>query len=216
MKNNTTPEMAAKVIKTLLKQNDLKLLDLAKQLGESPSKLSLAIRCTNGVTPKSIEMRKKIAKFFDLDPYEVWDAVFLTPKERKKGVTRKLKRRFEYSEKEWSELLPNDKVRSILAEFDMTIRDLSSILEIPYSSVTAAIYGNYNSPAREQIAEYLKMPVELLWPDLHHIPPEKVNLEALLRKRPDLRTLYGFGNMRQPFDPRPDGWASPVTNHGHT
>ena len=197
--------MAAEVIKSLLKQNGLKLIDLANQLGESPAKLSLAIRCTNGITPTSIEMRKKIAKFFYLDPYKVWDAVFLTPKERKKGVKRKLKRRIECSEEEWSKLLPNDKVRSILAESNLTLRDLSSILEMPYSSMTWAIYGNYNSPARKKIAEYLKMPVELLWPDLHHIPKEKVKLEALLKKRSDLRTLYGFGDMRQPFDPRPVG-----------
>ncbi len=206
MKNNTTPKMPAEeVIKAMLKLNGLKLRDLAEHLGENPSRLSVAIRCTNGVGPRPIERRKKIAKFFDLDPYEVWDASLLTSKEKPKSGNWSVRRRIEYSEKAWTELPPKDKVRSILAEHNMTMRDLSSNLEIPYSTMTGAIYGNYNSSAREKIAEYLKIPVDLLWPDLHHIPTEKVKLKALLKKRPDLRALHGFGDMRLPFDPKPVG-----------
>ncbi|WP_299749938.1 hypothetical protein [uncultured Tateyamaria sp.] len=206
MTKKSTPKMPAEdVIKAKLKQNGIKLLHLAEQLGENPSKLSLAIRCTNGVGPKPIERRKKIAKCFELDPYDVWDASWLTPNKKKKGGNQRVKRRIEYSEGDWSELSPKDKVRSVLAEYDMTMRDLSKILEIPYSTLTAAVYGNDNVSVRKKIAEYLAMPVELLWPDLHHEPKEKVNLEALLKERPDLRKLYGFGDMRVPFDPRPGG-----------
>lgn len=204
MKNNTTPEVPADVIKNLLRQDGLKLRDLAEELGESASKLSVAIRCTSGVGPKPIELRKKIAKFFDLDPYEIWDASFLTPKKKEKGGNKSVKRRIEYTEEEWTDLAPKDKVRSILVEFDMTMQDLSSILKIPYSTMTAAVYGNYNSAAREKIAEYLKTPAENLWPELHDKTPSKVNLTTLLKKRPDLRTLHGFGNMRLPFDPQPE------------
>ncbi|MFG5384457.1 hypothetical protein [Yoonia sp. R2-816] len=200
----TAPELPAHaIIKNALRQNGLKLFEVAENLGESPSKVSLAIHCTSGVGPKPIETRKKIARFLGLDPYEVWDASFLTPKPRQKGGNRKVKRRMEYTKDDWAALVPKDKVRSILAEFDTTVQDLSSILDIPYSTLTSAIYGNFNSDARLKIAEHLAVAPEKIWPELHSTPVSSVDFEAQLRLRPDLRKMYGFGDMRVPFSPQP-------------
>ena len=203
MKTTAPNQPAHVIIKNALRQNGLKLRELAEKLGEPPSKVSLAIRGTSGVGAKPIEIRMKIAEFLGLDPYEVWDAPFLTPKPRQKGGNRKVKRRMEYEKEDWEALAPKDKVRSVLAEFDMTVRDLSSILDIPYSTLTSAVYGNFNSDARLKIAEHLAIPAETIWPELHSPPVSNDDFEAQLQLRPDLRKMHGFGDMRTPFNPLP-------------
>lgn len=200
----TAPEQPAHlIIKNALRQNGQKLMEVAKKLGEPPSKVSLAIRGTSGVGAKPIEIRKKVAEFLGLDPYEVWDASFLTPKPRQKGGNRRVKRRMEYAKDDWAALAPKDKVRSILSEYDMTFQDLSSVLDTPYSTLTSAIYGNFNTGVRLKVAEYLGVSAETIWPELHSTPAKSVDFEAQLRLRPDLRKMHGFGDMRVPFNPIP-------------
>ncbi len=195
----------SEVIRAALKQHGLTLRALGEQLGERPEKLSVAVKCTNGVGPKAIELRKKVAEVLGLDPYEVWDPVFMTPKIRQKGGYSKLKRRMEMSEDEFEALSPKDKVRSILADFDTNVRELAELLDIPYSTLTSAIYGNFNDDARKRVAEYLRVPPEDIWPDLYarYDLKLKVPFKELLSKNPDLKTLHGFGDFTKPFDADP-------------
>ena len=65
------------------------------------------------------------------------------------------------------------------------------------------IYGNSDNQAREHIAEYLKVPPEEIWPDLHLKLEPKVPLEELFSKNPDLQALPGFGGFTKPFDADP-------------
>lgn len=181
-----------------LKEGNLNFSRAAQLIGERPDKVSVAVRCTNGSGKRSIEIRNKIAELIGMDPLEIWDPSMMSP-------TRKpAQKRHGYSkavpidkltEEEWKTMEPRERVRSLLTMEGMTVRDLAQTIDVPYSSLTGAIYGNHNIAMRRRVAEYLNIDPSKVWPNLDNFAQPRIEVEDAIKQKPGLKTFFGFGDM---------------------
>ena len=185
------------IIRAAMEARGLTYQQIAVEIGEkNQEKLSVAVRGSSGRGRQSVELRRKVAEFLSLDPAEVWDEVYLQVRSRKgTGGYSKVKRSFQWTPEEWAAITPSERLRSILADMDMTLVSLAKVLKVHYSSLTNAVYGEENEALRARIAEFIERPAEEIWPDLHRKPQSGVPLRKAMAGNPGLKLFLGFGNM---------------------
>lgn len=188
------------IVRAVMKQRGVTYRELAVRIGEpNTEKLSVAVRCTSGFGPKTIELRRRIAEALDLIPEDVWEKAHLEPRPTKDTIGySKVVGRSRLTEEEWKGLRSSEKIRSILSDMDMTFRTYAEFLKVPYSSMTNAVYGNSNNEMRRRIADDLKVSVEEIWPELYTLVKNKVPLAEALSSEggAGLRAFFGFGDLR--------------------
>ena len=206
MPSNPKFTLPHEIVREAMKRQDLTLRLIATRLGERPDKLSIAVRGTSGVSRRSIELRHKVAELLSLDPYKVWDKDMMTVRSptannKKKKVTPVS----ELSEEQWNVMSGRERVRAMLTERKMTLRSLGEKLDnMPFSTVTKAIYGYPYEEARKKIAAFFMKEPHEIWPDLYSAqlaeddPPRPESVDDL---SPGLKTFLGFGNMNVRFSP---------------
>lgn len=189
---------AHSIVRAVMKQRGITYRELAARIGEpNTEKLSVAVRCTSGFGRKTIELRKRIAEELDLIPEDVWEKAHLELRPTRHTIGySKVVGRSRLKEEEWKGLRSSEKIRSILADMDMTFRSFAEYLKVPYSSMTNAVYGNSNNAMRRRIADDLKINVEEIWPELYTTLEKKVPLAALSDEEGSgLKAFLGFGAM---------------------
>jgi lambda repressor-like predicted transcriptional regulator len=204
-----TPNLKSghEIIRAAMEARGLTYQQIATDIGEkNQEKLSVAVRGSSGRGRKSIELRRKIAEYLSLDPADVWDKVYLEVRPIK-GRTgyKKVKRTFQWTPEEWAAITPSERLRSILADMDMTLVTLAKVLKVPYTSLTNAVYGEENEALRARIAEFIERPAEDIWPEIYHKQESGVQLRKALAGNAGLKLFLGFGNMTGSGDAR--GWG---------
>lgn len=183
-----------------MRKQDLTYNEIASMIDERADKLASAVRCSTGVPPKAIKLREKIAVFLGLDPSDVWDSVFMTPRCRRSPRKMKTGRAIsdrKRAEDHWASSTPSERVRSLLRGKEMQMDALAEALGLHYKTMTKAIYGlTVSDSTRHRIAEFLEEDPARIWPDLY--------VKASAKDRPlsesDLETpwlarLIGLGDM---------------------
>ena len=190
-------QSANEIIRTAMRERGLTYKDVADQLGEKyPDKLAVAVRCSSGLGRRSIELRKRIAELLSLKPDDVWDEVHLTIRARKPTAGfSKAKFSWQWTDEEWATIPSRERIRSLLADIDLKLTDVAKILNIPYGTLTNAIYGKSTDDVRRRVAEVVERPIEMIWPDIYNQPASKVSLRKAIAVNPGLTMFLGFGDM---------------------
>lgn len=185
-------------IKETLASFGMNMIDLSSQVGASPNQVSIAIRCAGGVGPGAVELRKKIAETLQLDASQVWDEQFMTvPETMERNGYAPVKPKSELTDEEWGELSPSERVRALLVEHSMTIKDLAEEMEISYRKLTNSIYGKTASnDVRRKVARSLEIEPWKIWPE-HFVDPEDDitgSINDRLKDDPEaMASFLGFG-----------------------
>lgn len=199
MAPNSPGKPAAEIIREAMKAKQIDQREMAERIGERADKLSIAIRCSSGSGPRSIEIRRKIAAFLALNPEEIWEEVYLTPRKvaPSQGVKLTVKRASDVSEDEWTQMDPAKRVRSLLRELNIDLATLAEALDVSYRVLTNNIYGaTVNNVLRPKIAEFLGVSPSRIWDDLY-VPEgarDKRPLGQALRDDKGLKAFHGFGD----------------------
>lgn len=206
MEKNDKLKQPHEIIREAMKQKRLNFETIAQLIGEPRTdKLSVAVRCTSGVGPRSIEIRKKIAHALNLDPEKVWDPVYLQVRPRGAGGGTRVKPAYAISKKEWAEMAPSARVRALLRMNDMKLHDLAEILGISYRILTNHIYGTTaNHEIRLKVAEMFKRDPSEIWDELYTKGEVKASktLEEVLEEDPNHSVFFGLGDHTKPFKPK--------------
>ncbi|RWR30435.1 hypothetical protein D2T29_12240 [Sinirhodobacter populi] len=200
MSSNDHTRSAQAMIKDALKSRGLTYQQLAERIGEPADKLPVAVRCSSGVGARSIEIRRKVAIALGLKPEDVWNKAYLTPRI---GGARSGKEVIPpastFSSAEWKALQPRERVRAKLADLGSDLKAMAAEIGMSYSTMTNAIYQENrakNSERRAIIAEFLKCEPNDIWPDdSGQSPQDYASLDDVIKERPELMPLFGFGDM---------------------
>lgn len=190
-------------IREAMKKQGVDYAAIAQRIGEPRvDKLSVAVRCTTGVGPRAIEIRKKIAHALNLDPEKVWDKVYLQERPREAGGYSKAKPANLISADEWAEMQPSARVRSLLRQHDMTIQQLAEMFNVTYRVMTNNIYGaTVSHEIRKEVAKLLEREPAEIWDNLYGKLADdntKKSLDEVLSEDPDFQTFLGFGDLTKP------------------
>lgn len=199
MTSKPTAEQSHNLIRQIMREQGATYPSLAKDLDFRHEKLASAVKCSTGVTPATIKMRKKVAVALGLDPYEVWSPEYLEYSGRKTYETgpyavpsaSKLK------PAAWEKLPPRMRVRALCKDKGFDLGYLQEKFGVTYRVLTAAIYGTKTADAlRQKIADEVETPIEEIWPDIYS--PKVVPAEAVaqtVESCSDMDAFYGFGNI---------------------
>lgn len=199
MTSKPTAEQSHSLIRQIMKEQGATFPSLAKDLNFRHEKLASAVKCSTGVTPSTINMRKGVATALGLDPAEVWSPEYLEYSGRKTYETgpyavpsaSKLK------PAAWEKLPPRMRVRALCKDKGIDLGVLQEKFGVTYRVLTAAIYGTKTADAlRQKIADELGRPIEDIWPDIYC--PKVVPVEIVaqtVEARSEMDAFYGFGNI---------------------
>lgn len=198
-----TQNPAYMIIREAMRNEGVTYADLAKRIGERKEKLSMAVRCSNGVGPRAIAIRRKIAKALMLDPKKVWDAIYLRerPPASKRGF-RPVKPFSEATGAEWEAMSPRERIRSLLADQESDLTSLAKSMDINYRVLTNSLYRDTVSDDRkEAIAQYLGCRTSDIWnmSFIDHNSQNTKSLEAVLAANPTMTMFFGFGCLKRTF-----------------
>lgn len=199
MSSKHSLEDSIRIIREAMEQRGLSYQKIGDEIDEPANKLSVAVRCSSGSTQRAIERRVRVAEALGLDPYQVWDEVYLTRIERirEKGYKYGVKPFSKLSEGEWDELPPRMRVRALLKEHKLSLQDLAARVGVTYRQLTAAIYGHKEADdIRKKISEELHHPHSDLWPDIYGSKKdERQPLVERAANSSDMDKFFGFGDL---------------------
>jgi len=182
-----------------MKRQNLDYAGIAERIGEKRTdKLSVAVRCTNGVGRRAIEIRIKIAAALGLDPEQVWDKIYLQQRPRGHAGYSKVQPANTISENDWRKMAPSARVRALLVENELNIQQLSEMYGVTYRVMTNNIYGNTAShDLRLKIAKQFNRAPEDIWDNIYGSEDPRKNgpISKALAKQPQLAAFLGFGDL---------------------
>lgn len=199
MTSKPSIEESRKAIIDAMKSQGYNFTLLAKKMNVRGEKLAAAVKCTTGITPTTIELRKKAAETLGLDPYKVWNQEYLSYTRKRPTGDRsiKVKPADQLTEEEWDKLPPRMRVRALCQSKGITLKDLEKQLGVTYRMLTSAIYGAKEGYSlRKRISRALHHPMSEIWPDLHK-PQPKAPAPSIQRasNSEEMDTFYGFGDL---------------------
>lgn len=193
------------IIREAMKREGIDYATIAQRIGEARvDKLSVAVRCTTGVGPRAIEIRKKVAHALNLDPEKVWDKIYLQERTREASGYSKAKPADLISGEEWAAMTPSARVRSLLRQHDMTIQHLAEMYGVTYRVMTNNIYGaTVNHEIRKDVAKQFGRDPAEIWDNLYGKTAEvsEQSLSEVLAENPNFETFLGFGDLTKHASP---------------
>lgn len=140
-------------------------------------------------------MRQSVAKELGLNAEEVWYEIYLqvNPKTGRGGF-KKVNLPVTYDPAEWEALDSSRKIRSLLLERGMTLRDLALYLDVSYTTLTKTVYGGMNVAMRERINSFLDIDLKVIWPARYN--DDQPSLAWALDNVEHCRVLLGLGNLQ--------------------
>lgn len=197
MKSKPSLEESHEIIRRIMKERGATYLSLGRELNFRHEKLATAVKCTTGVTPTTIKMRKSIARALGLDPAEVWSPEYLEYEGRKSYETGPyaVAPASKLSAEVWQKLPPRMRVRALCKDKRIDLAFLQEKYGVTYRVLTTAIYGsNSGDELRRKMAEDLGASPEHIWPDIYGVQTvQEVTEIAPEAGRSNLDAYYGFG-----------------------
>lgn len=202
MEQSDKLKQSHEIVREAMKRQGIDYATIAQRIGEARvDKLSVAVRCTTGVGPRAIEIRKKIAHALNLDPEKVWDKIYLQERPREAGGYSKAKPANTIPEAEWEKMAPSARVRSLLRQNDMTIQHLADMFGVTYRVMTNNIYGATAShEIRKEVAKLFGRKPAEIWDSLYgqSVVTTQKSLAEVLSEDPTFETFLGFGDLTKP------------------